>query len=264
MIALEKPQSSQGTPHYPEVARTVVAVAKEFAAGTSTGAHCHGRAQFIFAVRGTMLATTDAGTWLVPPGYALWIPPGVLHDVEMLGAVSMRTAYFGCRPRCGLPKDCRLVRVPALLRESLIALSAEPAAYDEVGRGGHLAALILDEISRAPVQKFALPLPADRRLQILARRLIENPGSDLDINDWATTVGVSRRTLTRLFRMQTGLAFAAWRRRLRLLRAAERHAGGEPLARAAASVGYNNLAAFQAMARRETGGDFSILCRAGS
>jgi AraC-like DNA-binding protein len=262
MIALVNSLSDVGARHYAEVPRTVVAVAKEFAAGTSTGPHSHRRAQLIFSIRGTMVATTQAGTWLVPAGYALWISPGVVHDVEMLDAVSMRTAYLSCCPQCGLPTSCRLVRVPALLQEALIALSAEPAAYDEFGRGGHLAALILDEISRAPVQQLALPLPADRRLLILARRLIENPDSDLDINGWATTVGVSRRTLTRLFRTQTGLPFAAWRRRLRLLRAAERHAGGEPLARVAASVGYNNLAAFQAMARREIGGEFSSLCRA--
>jgi AraC-like DNA-binding protein len=262
MIALVGSLPGMDAPHYPEVPRTVVAVAKEFAAGTSTGAHSHRRAQLIFAIHGTMVATTEVGAWLVPTGSALWIPPGVVHNVKMLGAVSMRTAYLSCSRRCGMPAGCRLVRVPPLLQESLIALSAEPADYDEVGRGGHLAALILDEISRAPVQQLALALPTDRRLRILARRLIENPGSDLDIDGWAMTIGVSRRTLTRLFRTQTGLPFAAWRRRLRLLRAAERHAGGEPLARVAASVGYNNLAVFKAMARREIGGDFSSLCRA--
>ena len=96
----------------------------------------------------------------------------------------------------------------------------------------------------------------------LARRLIKDPGSRLNINGWADAVGVSRRTLTRLFRAQTGLAFAPWRCRLRLLRAVEYHAGGEPLARAVVRVGYNSVAAFQAMARRETGMDFSELCHA--
>jgi hypothetical protein len=39
----------------------------------------------------------------------------------------------------------------------------------------------------------------------------------------------------------------------------EYHAGGEPLARAVTRVGYKSVAAFQAMARRETGMDFSDL-----
>ena len=77
-----------------EVDRTVVAVAKEFSAGATTGLHSHVRAQFIFAIRGLMVATTEAGTWLVPPGYALWLPAGISHNVAMHGAVSMRTAYL--------------------------------------------------------------------------------------------------------------------------------------------------------------------------
>jgi AraC-like DNA-binding protein len=250
-------------PHYPDVDRTVVAVAKEFAAGSTTGLHSHVRAQFIFAIRGLMVATTEAGTWLVPPGYALWLPAGISHNVAMHGAVSMRTAYLRAGDVRNLPRDCRIVTVPPLLEAALVALSAEPPAYDTDGRGGHLASLILDEITGAPTTPFALPVPADRRLRQLAQRLIEHPGSPLDIDHWADAVGVSRRTLTRVFRAQTGLSFAAWRRRLRLLRGAARCADGEPLARVAASLGYNSLAAFLSMARRELGTDFAHLCGPG-
>lgn len=248
-------------PHYPDVDRTVVAVAKEFAPGTTTGPHRHTRGQFIFAIQGLMVATTEGGTWVVPSDHALWVPPGMTHDVAMHGNVSMRTAYLSRGNQRAWPGNCRVIRVPPLLREALVALSAEAPEYDEAGRAGHLAALILDEIGHAPVTLFALSLPADRRLRILAQRLLADPGLRLDIDGWSDAVGVSRRTLTRLFRMQTGLPFATWRRRLRLLHAVERHASGEPLARVVARLGYDNLAAFLTMARRETGMDFSEFCR---
>jgi AraC-like DNA-binding protein len=150
--------------------------------------------------------------------------------------------------------------VPPLLEAALVALSAEPAAYDEAGRGGHLAALILDEIARSPTTPFALPVPSDRRMRRLVQMLIKNPGLPLDLDQWGREIGVSRRTLTRLFRAQTGLSFGAWRRRLRLLRAAARHADGENLARVAASLGYQSIAAFRAMARKEIGINFDCLC----
>src|SRR6202789_3670942 len=168
-------------PDSPDGDRAVIAAAREFAPGMSTGAHSHDRAQFDFAIRGMMVATTEIGTWALPPGYALWLPPGVVHDGAMLGAVSMRTAYLRCENQLGLPMTCRVVRTPPLLQEALVALAAEPPAYDLAGRGGHLAALILDEICRAPAAQFALPLPADRRLRPLARRLIGNPGPRLAI-----------------------------------------------------------------------------------
>ena len=246
--------------HYPDVDRPVIAMAKEFAADARTGRHGHARAQLIHAIEGLMVATTDQGTWVVPPGFALWVPPGIRHDVAMHGSVSMRTAYVRAAEAASLPAGhpgrCR---VTPLLQAALVSLSAEPPAYDESGRGGHLAALILDEIARAPATPFALPVPADPRLARLARALIKDPGAALDIDGWADEIGVSRRTLTRLFRAQTGISFGAWRRRLRLMRALERSADGTPLARAAASVGYSSLPAFRAMARREFGPGFEAL-----
>jgi AraC-like DNA-binding protein/quercetin dioxygenase-like cupin family protein len=239
--------------HYREVGLPVVAVVKEFAARLRTGEHSHSRAQLLFAVKGVMVATTEVGTWLVPPGYALWLPANVVHDVAMHGHVAMRTAYVDMSGTPDLPSECKVFVVSPLLEAALVALSAEPVSYDEHGRGGHLAALVLDEIRRAPGAAFALPVPRDPRLAKLAKALIEDPGLSLNIDSWADAIAVSRRTMTRLFREQTGLSFGAWRRRLRLLRAAARQADGAPISRVAASLGYRSVAAFQAMARREFG-----------
>ena len=41
-----------------------------------------------------MIAQTDAGTWAVPTGHALLLPPGLMHDITMHGAVRMLTAYI--------------------------------------------------------------------------------------------------------------------------------------------------------------------------
>ncbi len=173
--------------HYPDVDRPVIAMAKEFAAGTRTGRHGHARGQLIHAIEGLMVATTDHGTWVVPPGFALWAPPGIRHDVAMHGAVSMRTAYVRPAEAASLPSAIRVVAVTPLLQAALVSLSADPPAYDEGGRGGHLAALILDEIARAPATPFALPVPADPRLAKLARALVRDPE-----RRWISTAGPTR------------------------------------------------------------------------
>ena len=165
----------------------------------------------------------------------------------------MRTVYISNATCNSLPPTRHVLQVSRLLEAVLIAMCSEPVLYDENGRGGYLAALVLDEISRTPSTPFALAVPDDPRLARLARALIEDPGSGLTIDGWADHAGVSRRTLTRLFRHQTGLTFGAWRRRLRLLQATARLADGEPLARVAAQLGYTNIASFRNMARREYG-----------
>lgn len=165
----------------------------------------------------------------------------------------MRTIYVDEGAFEDLPRGCRVIVVTPLLEALLVALSFEPTRYDESGRGGRLVALTLDEVRRAPATPFALAVPEDPRLAKLAKALIANPGSTFTIDGWTDTIGVSRRTLTRLFRCQTGLSFGAWRRRLRLMEAAARRSDGEPLGKVAASLGYRSLAAFRAMARRELG-----------
>jgi AraC-like DNA-binding protein len=234
---------------YQDVPRAVAVMAKDFAPGSTTGQHSHTRAQLLYATAGLMIAETEDGTWVVPAGYALLIPPDVVHEVTMHGEVAMRTAYLAASP-LAVPPVCHVLPVSALLDAALVALADEPILYDAEDRGGHLAALVLDEIERAPVTPFVLPLPRDARLRRLCQELIDAPGLSHDIDTWADRVGVSRRTLTRRFRDETGLSFGAWRRRVRLLAVMVRQAQGDATSRIAAAVGYGSPRALQAMVRR--------------
>ena len=239
--------------HYPALDWPVIAVAKEFQPLTRTGKHSHERAQLLFAVKGMMVANTTAGTWLVPRGYALWMPANLIHDVSMHGEVSMRTAYVRAAEAAQLSTECRVLKVGSLLEAALTEIAGEILGLHGTERVDHLIWLVLDEINRAPSTAFALPLPEDVRLAGVARALITDPGSTRTIDQWCDSTGISRRTMTRLFRFQTGTSFGDWRRRLRLLSAAARVADGEPLAKVAASLDYGNIAAFRTMARRYFG-----------
>lgn len=236
------------------VPRPLAVLGRDYAAGARTGRHSHPRHQLLHATTGLMTAVTERGTWFVPSGYALWIPAGLVHDITMQAPVAMRSIYVAPDlPDRPMPDMCQVIAVSALLRACLLALGDEPLLYDEGGRAGHLAALILDEIARAVATPFVLPMPRDRRLRRLCDALVADPGSGLDIDGWSMEIGTSRRTLTRLFRAETGLTFGAWRRRLRLLQAQARISRGEPISRIAAELGYASLPAFRAMARRELG-----------
>lgn len=238
---------------YQEIDRPVSVMAKEFQPGAQTGWHAHVRHQMLYAVSGLMTARTERGSWIVPAGFALWIVAGTDHNIEMPGAVSMRTVYVSEEISAGLPGACCVFDVSDLLKATLLALLDEPLLYDVSGRGGHLEALLLDEISRASATPFSLPMPRDERLGRLCRALADDPGMALDLDAWADRIAMSRRTLTRQFRAQTGMSFAAWRRRLRLLEAAALCAQGDVLPRVCARLGYKSVPSFKAMARREFG-----------
>lgn len=235
---------------YQSVPRPVAVMVKSFANRSSTGRHCHERGQVLYATAGLMLSQTDAGTWAVPTGHALLIPPGLLHDIAMHGDVRMLTAYVAVTNWKRLAgKGCRVVRVSRLLDAALEAICFESVVYGR--RGDHLAAVILDEVEHADVTDLALPLPMSPNLRRMCEMLLAAPDTTDDLDDWADAVAISRRTLTRHFREETGLSFGQWRRRLRQLQSLKLEAEGATPKDIAPRVGYRSPHALMAMMRRE-------------
>jgi AraC-like DNA-binding protein/mannose-6-phosphate isomerase-like protein (cupin superfamily) len=248
--------------HYDHAPRPIAAMAKAFPEGSSTSVHRHGRGQLLHAVSGTMRIETPHAAWLVPPARALWMPPHEVHRVTMRGHVEMRTLFIEAGAADGLPKQPTLVEVGRLLRELILAALEEPAHYDERGRGGLVAQLILTELARMRQRPLAVPMPRDQRALRVARALLEQPAIELDLDGWAARAGASRRTLARLFRGETGLSFAEWRARLRAIDGLARLSDGASVAASAAAVGYDSPSAFSAMVRRLLGEPPRRLARA--
>jgi hypothetical protein len=53
----------------------------------------HARAHIIHPETGAYRVITPAGTWLVPSGQAIWIPPKIHHEVYSHGTVSARMLF---------------------------------------------------------------------------------------------------------------------------------------------------------------------------
>src|SRR5690349_8042908 len=170
---------------YDDAPRPVAAMAKSFADGAHTTVHRHGRGQLLHAVSGVMRIETADAAWLVPPARALWMPPNMAHRVTMRSRVEMRTLYIDPRAAGALPRSPTLVEVSGLLRELILAALEEPAAYDEAGRGGLVARLILIELARIRDRPLELPMPRDPRALRVARLLLDRPALAIDLDQWA-------------------------------------------------------------------------------
>jgi AraC-like DNA-binding protein len=233
--------------------RAVAAMARTYPDGDRIPLHMHKRGQLIHAVSGTMKVETADAAWIVPPALALWMPPAFPHGMVMRGELAMRTVYIDPQSCRALPEEPMLVEIGGLLRELILAVLEEPLAYDEAGRGGLIAKLILAELARMQARPMQLPMPRDPRAIRVARALLEQPDAGGDLDDWALHAGASRRTLARLFRLQTGFSFNEWRARLRAIDGLARLSNGDPVGSVAQSVGYASPSAFTAMVRRNFG-----------
>lgn len=246
-------QKSTNAEDYQRVPRAVAAMPKEFPAAYRIAPHSHRRAQLIFATAGTMRVVTGKAMWVVPPQRALWMPGGTEHAIEMLHAVSMRTLYLRADAASGMPQECRVLQVSPLLRELIVRATELPLHYDEGGAAGHLIALLLAELHHSQALDLHLPMPSSRRLALMCRALLEEPGDRRTLGEWAAGVHVSERTLARLFQKETGMSFAAWRQQVRVLEAMGRLGAGQPVTEVALDVGYDSVSAFCAMFRRAAG-----------
>lgn len=230
---------------YQDIARPLAVMRREYSASTNFGWHSHRRGQFLYGNSGYMTVMTEEGAFMLPSGYAILLAPDLPHAVETFGKTEMHSVYIEESALRGDWDRTRILKVSPLLDASIQALAREPLLYDEDGRGQHLSALILDEIRLADEQPFAVPLPAERQLRKLCRNLLDDPGLDLTIDDWADEVGMSRRTMTRKFRQETGMSFIEWRQRLRISHVMQRRAEGMPLAAASVEAGYQSASALR-------------------
>lgn len=234
--------------------RDLVCFAREYPARYRVLAHQHPRAQLVNAERGVMSVKAGAGAWVVPPGYAVWVPAGVIHEVESLGALSMRGIY--CREGAlggNAPKECRVVEVPPLLRELIQRAVHFDVDSAPTPREARVQELILDEILNLTEAPLFVPLPADPRLTRITEVLMTAPGDNRDLESWGLESGASSRTLARLFRRETGLSFREWRTRLRLMAGLQKLAAGDSVTTVALDVGYSGPSAFIAAFKGFTG-----------
>ena len=235
-------------PHHP----IIVAIHETQAEHGDLGMHSHARGQLSGIRRGLLTMGTEAGAWVVPADHAVWLPPHQAHYGYTHGAIEGWICYIAEAACTQLPDRPCTIKASGLLREAVIRAAAwEGTMMDEAQQ--RIAMVILDELRTAHVEPFNLPMPRDPRLVQVARALLANPGERRGMDGWAAWAGLSERTMSRRFVLETGYSYTAWRQRACLMRALEMLAEGLPVTTVAIDLGYDSVSAFIALFKRTLG-----------
>ena len=225
-----------------------------------TRPHSHPWLQFSYASRGVLQIRTADGLFLAPPQWAILVPTGIEHTVLNTAGTEMRSLYIEPSALPDSGSVCKVLAVSALLREMVRHFSALPVEYDQQGADGRLVRVMLDLLQSAPQEAFSLPWPAEVPLREVCAAILEAPWQPLRATQWSAAMGVSSRTLERLFLRQTGMTMRGWRLRARLLRALPLLQRGDSVTDVALACGYESTSAFIASFRQffgTTPGGFS-------
>ncbi|MES0882714.1 AraC family transcriptional regulator [Roseibium sp. SCP14] len=232
---------------YQDLPQPMAVLPKVFEDGHVIPPHSHKRDQLLYAISGVMRISAAETSWIVPPDRALLMPSGQEHSVEMHGEVQMRTLYISPVRQA----EMKVLSVPSLLRELIVALSQEPMDYTNNDRAERIAELIAIELERCETLPLSIPLPTDPRLQKFCIKIMENPSLNASFEQLAENTGASSKTLARLCSRQLGMSLGEWRRRVRFASAMELLAKGTPIKVAASLCGYASAAAFTHAFRKE-------------
>ncbi|MDE2429781.1 MAG: helix-turn-helix transcriptional regulator [Burkholderiales bacterium] len=96
-------------------------------------------------------------------------------------------------------------------------------------------------------------MPRHPRLLQLASSIAEDPVNDTSVDDWASLLGMSRRSISRHFRAETGMSLVEWRQVARLQCGLEMLTAGLPVTTVAISLGYDSVSSFISLFRKLTG-----------
>ncbi|MFI7679478.1 AraC family transcriptional regulator [Actinophytocola sp. NPDC049390] len=213
-------------------------------------AHRHSHHQVAWTRSGVLSVAVDDSYWILPPTRALWLPAGVVHRTGATRDAVLCSLYLE-PARCDIDwTEPTPVAVDGLLAHLIGYLNRPDLADDARLRA---EAVVLDLLRPLPITPIDVPVPTDPRVLAVTDALLADPADTRSLEAHARAVGVSRRTLTRLFVQDTGMSFDRWRGHMRLRAALPLLAEGQPVSRVAHAVGYATPSAFLAAFRRTVG-----------
>ncbi|MCY1395646.1 HTH-type transcriptional repressor of iron proteins A [compost metagenome] len=237
-----------------QLPRPLYARAENLDAGSFTARHSHQWVQFSYAISGVLGVHTAEGSFFAPPQWGIWIPAGVEHEVVTSMRAQMRSLYVRQEDSAWAPLRCRVLEVTPLTRELIKHFCQLPVEYPLApSPEARLVDVLLDQLASLPEVGFSLPMPQHARLLGLCNDLIEQPDQEVTLGQWADRMGMSEKTLTRLFQRETGLSFRTWRQRMRLLSSLNMLEEGCSVTEVALSYGYDSTSAFIAAFKRLLG-----------
>ena len=146
-----------------------------------------------------------------------------------------------------------MLKVNDFLKALIIEANTIKSDYQWRSTDGRLLHLILDRLIQAPNEVFQLPYPKDHRLLVLLSEIQESPENNNTLCEWGNIVGASARTLSRLFKKETGLNYSEWRQRLNIQIAISQLSLGKSITNISLHLGYESPSSFIHMFKTKTG-----------
>jgi AraC-like DNA-binding protein len=221
-----------------------------------TGWHFHDVHEIEYACRGVVEVKTRVGHYLLPPHQAAWIPAGLEHQTTLSADGQTLAVLFepGLVPAAG--DRVRIIAVSGLLREMMLYSGRWPISRAGSGPEADVFFRTLGYVVADALRDerpLHLPISADPVVTAAA----DYTRAHLDrvaVSDVTRAVGVSERTLRRLFAAHLGMSWRSYLLRARVLRSMALLAQPDrSILEVSIAVGFDDVGAFARSFARHCG-----------
>lgn len=220
---------------------------------TEWGAHAHPWGQINYLSHGVMSLLIGGKTFLSPPQYAIWIPPGVSHSAVNSTTASYRAVYLSDDVSSHMPTEACAITVSPVLRAILDEFSHLDVRVPATNQQRRMASVALDQIEASNRIQNYLPLPTSELLTKVLEYIRLHLNSKQSTKSLAAMFHITERTLERRCVSEIGVNIGEWQQRLRFLHALESLERGQSIKQIALDLGYSSTSVFINMFRRITG-----------
>lgn len=185
-----------------------------------TGWHFHDVHEIEYACSGMVEVTTEAGHYLLPPHQAAWIPAGLHHRTTLSEGAQTLAVIFAPHLVPAPGDKVRIIAVSDLLREMMLYTQRWPTSRTESGAAADtFLRALADVVAEALDGESPLHLPACADPVTAAAADYTRAHLDrVTVADVTRAVGVSERTLRRIFHANLGMSWRSYLLRARVLR----------------------------------------------
>ena len=212
--------------------------------------HRHPEHELVWSDRGVVTMLAGGKQWTITPGVGLWIPSGTEHEGSTRDSTEVRTTYFSPEAWPHGWDHPTSVLVPPAVRELLIHLKRARMSDEQRIRAQQVC---VDMLEVTDGVQLDVPIPGDRRLALLVEMILSDPSDDRSLEQWASLLNMTSRTLTRTFSAEVAMSFAQWRRLVRMRAALGLLSEGASVKVVAREVGYSTTSAFVTAFRKTIG-----------
>ncbi|HUC25443.1 MAG TPA: helix-turn-helix transcriptional regulator [Streptosporangiaceae bacterium] len=221
-----------------------------------TGWHFHDVHEIEYACRGMVEVRTAVGHYLLPPHQAAWIPAGLHHQTTLNADAQTLAVLFEPRLVPVAGDRVRIIAVSALLREMMRYSARWPISRSE-------SAVEADSFFQALGYVVAEALDDERPLHLpVSNDPIVAAATDFTLahldyvkfSDVTRAIGVSDRTLRRIFSARLGMSWRSYLIRARVLRSmALLTQADRSVLEVSLAVGFDDVGAFARSFARHCG-----------